>query len=151
MIGTIFLALVAISCGTAALLGSRDGRWIAFLYVLAIVGTHYARTLERSWAAPHVPVFVVDLALLIGLVAVALNSRRYWTIWMAGLHLLTVTSHVSVWYVGVFNPRAYFVMESLWAPIKLVVLLLGVLLDRRREYEDGIFTTSPSRPPHPPR
>lgn len=129
MIGTIFLALVAISCGTAALLGGRDGRWVASLYLLAIVGTHYAREAVPSWASPHLPVFIVDLALLVGLVAVALNSRRYWTIWIAGLHILTVTSHASVWFVGTFDPRVYFVLESVWSPFKLVILLVGVLMD----------------------
>lgn len=137
MIGLIFLMLVAASCGTAALLGGRDGRWIAFLYVLAIIGTHFARVARPSWASPHLPVFLVDLALLIGLVAVAMNSRRYWPIWIAGLHVLTVTSHASVWVVGSFDARAYFVLESVWAPVKLVILLIGVLLDWDRDGEAG--------------
>lgn len=133
MIGVLFLALVALSCGTATLIGGKDGRWIAFLYLLAIVGTHYARLAEPSWRNPHVPVFLVDTALLAGLVMVALTSRRYWPIWIAGLHLLTVASHASVWFAGAFNYRVYFVMESVWSPMKLVVLLLGVLMDQRRE------------------
>lgn len=137
MIGIIFLALVAVSCGTAALLGGRDGRWVAFLYLLAIVGTHYARRAVPSWASPHVPVFFVDLALLVGLVVVAMNSRRYWTIWIAGLHVLTVASHASVWFIGSFDARAYFVMESVWAPVKLVILLIGVLMDWSRAHERG--------------
>lgn len=135
MIGMIFLLLVAISCGAAVTIGGRDGRRVALLYLLAIIGTHYARAAVPSWASPHVPVLVVDLALLGGLVAVALNSRRYWTIWIAGLHLLTVASHASVWFVGSFDARAYFVLESVWAPVKLVILLLGVLLDWGRERE----------------
>lgn len=137
MIGIIFLVLVAVSCGTAALLGGRDGRRVAALYVLAIIGTHYARLATPSWTSPHVPVFVVDLTLLIGLVAVALASRRYWTIWIAGLHVLTVASHASVWVIGPFDARAYFVMESVWSPVKLVILLLGVLLDLERVGETG--------------
>ncbi|WP_242146956.1 hypothetical protein [Sphingomonas sp. BAUL-RG-20F-R05-02] len=135
MIGAIFLALAVACCGTAALLGGRDGRWVALLYGLAIVGTHYARLAVPTWASPHLPVFLVDLSLLVGLMAVALNSNRYWTIWIAGLHVLTVTSHASVWFVGSFDARAYFVMESVWSPVKLVILLLGVLLDWGRRHE----------------
>jgi hypothetical protein len=110
---------------------------VAFLYVMAIVGTHYARAAEPSWANPHVPVLLVDLALLIGLVTVALGSRRYWTIWMAGLHVLTVASHGSAWFLGSFDARAYFVLESVWSPVKLVVLLVGVLMDWGRIGEGG--------------
>lgn len=137
MIGSIFLTLMAVSCGAAALLGGRDGRWIAFLYVLAIVGTHYARLAVPSWGNPHLPVFLVDAGLLVGLVAVALTSRRYWPIWIAGLHVLTVTSHASVWLVGTFDARVYFVLESVWAPVKLVVLLIGVLMDWGADHDRG--------------
>lgn len=135
MIGIIFLALVAVSCGAAAVLGGRDGRRVAFLYVLAIIGTHYARLVEPSWASPHLPVFLVDLTLLMGLVTVALSSQRYWTIWIAGLHVLTVASHASVFFIGSFDARAYFVMESVWSPVKLVILLVGVLMDWGRGHE----------------
>lgn len=137
MIGIIFIALAAVSCGAAASLGGRDGRWVAFLYVLAIIGTHYARMVEPSWASPHLPVFLVDLALLVGLVTVALGSRRYWTIWIAGLHVLTVASHASVFFIGSFDARAYFVMESVWSPVKLVILLVGVLMDWGRDRDAG--------------
>lgn len=137
MIGTMFLILVAVSCGAAALLGGRDGRSVALLYVLALVGTHYARAAQQSWASPHLPVFMVDLALLTGLIAVAMASRRYWTIWLAGLHLLTVASHGSVWFLGSFDARAYFVLESVWSPVKLIVLLIGVLLDWGGILENG--------------
>jgi hypothetical protein len=135
MIGLIFMSLVALSCGVAALLGGRDGRWLALLYILAIIGTHYARLAVPSWGSTHLPVLLVDMALLVGLVAVALNSDRYWTIWVAGLHVLTVASHASVWFVGSFDPRAYFIMESIWSPLKLVVLLVGVLLDQGHIHE----------------
>lgn len=138
MIGLIFLILMAVSCGAAALLGGRDGRWIAFLYVSAVVGTHFARAAVPSWASPHLPVFLVDAGLLVGLVAVALTSHRYWPIWIAGLHVLTVTSHASVWLVGTFDARVYFVLESVWAPIKLVVLLIGVLMDWSADHDRSV-------------
>lgn len=129
MIGLLFIVLMVFSCGTAVLLGGRDGRWVASLYVLAVIGTHFARRTGDSWDSPHIPVLIVDAALLVGLLAVTLNSRRYWTIWITGLHLLTVASHAQAWAVGTFSYRAYFVMESVWSPIKLIILLIGVLLD----------------------
>jgi len=38
--------------------------------------------------------FAIDLALLVGLAAVALTSDRYWPIWLTTLHAYTVVAHL---------------------------------------------------------
>lgn len=131
----LFATLLAVSLLTAATLGGREGRWITCLYLLAMLGTHYARLLQPLWAQPQTPVFVVDFLLLVGLVLVALSSDRYWPIWIAGLHVLTVAAYFEALAAPAYGYRIYFVLESFWSIPKLLILLIGVLLDWERGRE----------------
>jgi hypothetical protein len=129
MIALLFRLLVVLSCGTAATLGGKDGRWIALSYIVAVVATHFAAPPGTSWDTAQTLVFAVDFALLAALFMIALNSDRYWPIWIAGFHLLTVASHVAAMVAQDFHYRIYFLMASVWSLPKLLVLLIGVLLD----------------------
>jgi hypothetical protein len=40
-----------------------------------------------------------------------------------------------VWFVGSFDALAYFAMESVWSPVKPMIVLLGALLDMGRRHE----------------
>ncbi|MGN6373959.1 MAG: hypothetical protein ACTHMG_00220 [Sphingomonas sp.] len=127
------IALIVLSCTVAFAFGRWEGKWIATFYVAAIVATHYARVIRPSWVSPNLPVAVVDVLLLVALYGVAINSRRYWPIWMTAFHVLTVAAHAQAWIVPAFPHKWYFVMESFWAIPKLLVLLIGVILDWEHE------------------
>lgn len=135
MIAPLFIALTIVSCGTAALLGGKDGRWIAFLYVIAVAATRVAFGINSHWSHPQIPVMMIDIALLIGLLAVTLNSRRYWPIWITAFHVLTVAAHFEALLVPAYGYRVYFLMESVWSVPKLIVLLFGVILDWEADRE----------------
>jgi hypothetical protein len=124
-----------LSCGVAALLGGREGKCIAGLYITAAFGTYFIRLIWPSWNHPHLQVFIIDTLLLLGLLAVTLNSRKYWPIWITGLHVLTVLAFFQALVAGVFGYRIYFALESVWSVPKLVILLIGVILDREAAYE----------------
>ena len=142
----LFAALVAIACGTAALLGGPAGRWTAFLYVSACLATTAASFVDWRWARPNYLVFVIDGALLVGLYVVALHSRRYWPLWLVGLHLLTVCAHLSAMLAPSYFFRVYFVLEVGWSLPKMGVLLLGVLIDWRRDRDGRSAGRTASRP-----
>jgi hypothetical protein len=129
----LFATLVAVACGTAALLGGTAGRWTALLYVTAYVSTTGASYVDWRWASPNYLVFAIDTVLLLGLYVVALRSRRYWPIWLAGLHVLTVCAHFSAMLAPALAFRVYFILEVVWSLPKMGVLLLGVLIDWRRD------------------
>jgi len=137
LIVILFATLLVVSLLIAATLGGHEGRWITCLYLLAMIGTHYARRFQPLWAEPQTPVFVVDTLLLVGLVVVALNSDRYWPIWLAGLHVLTVAAYFEALVVSDYGYRVYFILESFWSLPKLLILLVGVLLDWERGRERG--------------
>ncbi len=73
----------------------------------------------------------VDLGLLLGLYALALRSRRFFPIWMAGFHLIAVTTHLSTVLEPEITPRLYRAMESLWAIPITLAMVFGIALDRR--------------------
>jgi len=129
MISILFISLMLLSCGTAALLGGREGKCIAGLYIAAAFGTYFVRLIWPSWVHPHLQVFLVDLLLLIGLLTVTFTSRKYWPIWITGLHLLSVLAFFQAMVAGQFGYRIYFALESVWSLPKLVILLVGVLFD----------------------
>jgi len=131
MIGLLFWLLVALSCGHAVIFGGRDGRLAVALIMLASLLTIPATRMGRSWGETELAVLAVDLALLAGLYALMLRSRRYWPVWMAGFHLIAVVTHLSTMLVPAFAPRIYRSLESFWAIPVLLSMLLGVELDRR--------------------
>lgn len=132
----LFAVLVVAACGTAVGLGGNTGRWTALLYVTACLSTTAVYFINWNWARPNYLVAGVDTALLIGLYTVALRSRRYWPLWLCGLHLLTVCAHLSAIGAPQFAYRVYFVLEAGWSLPKMGVLLIGVLADWRRD-RDG--------------
>ncbi len=141
----LFTSLAVIACGTAALLGGPAGRWTAFLYLSACAATFGVSYVDWIWATPNYPVFAIDTALLVGLYAVALGSRRYWPLWLTGLHLLTVLAHVSAMLAPGYFFRLYFVLEVIWSLPKMAVLLIGVLIDWRRDRDEQPRHRPPGR------
>jgi hypothetical protein len=131
----VFVALVASACGVAALLGGAEGRWTAFLYTAALLTTRAADEYDRTWGTINVPIAVIDTALLVGFYVVALNSRRWWPLWITALQLLTVSAHLSAWLAPRYVFRAYFALAVIWSLPKMVILLIGVLVDWRRDHD----------------
>jgi len=132
MIGLLFWLLTFVGCAYAAALGGRDGRWAALLIIGASVLTIPATRLGSNWARTEYLILAVDLLLLIGLYVLALHSRRYFPIWMAGLHLIAVLTHISTLVAPHYAPQIYRALESLWAIPMTLCMMWGIHLDRRQ-------------------
>lgn len=131
MIGQLFWALTLLACGFVAVSGGRDGRWAVLLIICASLLTIPATRLGQQWARTEHLILAVDLALLVGLYALALRTRRHFPMWMAGFQLIAVTTHLSTFIAPAFTPAIYRAMESLWAVPITLSMVLGVALDRR--------------------
>ncbi len=135
----VFIAQVLMSCGVAALIGGWEGKWIAFLYLCAFGATRLIWLQpDFFWSDYHHIIALIDISLLVGLYAVALRSDRWWPIWIAGLHLLTVLSHIQAGLAPAFASRVFFALEVFWAPIKMLVLLLGALVDWKADHDASL-------------
>ncbi|WP_033919675.1 hypothetical protein [Sphingomonas sp. 37zxx] len=135
MIGLLFWLLTALSCLYAAVFGGRDGRWAAFLIILASLLTIPAAMFGGRYGRFELDVFLVDTSLLLGLYMLAMASRRWWPLWMTGFHLVAVTSHLSAAVATGFVADAYLAAASFWAIPMSIAMIVGVTLDHRATRE----------------
>lgn len=131
MVAQLFWILTLLACGYAAAFGERDGKWAALLIVAVSLLTIPAARLGHVWGSFEPGVFLVDTGLLLALYILVLRSRRWWPIWMAGFHLLAVTSHLGAWLSSSFLPDIYFAAASFSAIPVPVFMVVGIALDRR--------------------
>lgn len=136
LVALLFWSLTLLCCGFATIYGGRDGRLIAGFYVLACFATLAASLAQPDWHHTHYTVLAVDSALLVVLVRVALVSTRWFPVWFSGLHLVAVVSHFASIVVPGFAPKVYFLLQGFWSVPMLLILVFGVVLDRRAGITD---------------
>lgn len=131
MVDALFAILLFASCAYAWSAGGKEGRWTASTVVGAAVLSIPASLLDRGWSHTQLPVLGVDLLLLFALLAIALRSERFWPLWMAAFHMISVSTHVATIALPGLRPIIYFAMQSFWSLPLLLAMVVGILLDRR--------------------
>ena len=76
-------------------------------------------------ASVETGIFAVDVALLVGLGAIALFSDRFWPLWATGFHLVGVLTHGAVLAGTEVAPLAYAHALGLWSYLTLFSLAAG--------------------------
>jgi hypothetical protein len=127
----LFWLLVIGSCAYAAFFGGWEGRWFAIVYVSQTILTSLAWLIDQSWSNINLPTLGVDLLLLAALWFIAARSHRYWPLWVLGFHLITMSAHLASLFAGSVPFKAYFFLANLWAAPKLLVVIIGITIDRR--------------------
>lgn len=134
MISTLYWAL-SITCWLYAV---KHGGWAAFvafvMFVFMTMGTSFSvgDLAGRSvWTGINVPLFITDTAFFVGLYILALRCRKYWPIWMAGLQLMCVLSHLGPLIDPNSSPAIYRALESVWMIPEMATMVLGIAKDRR--------------------
>jgi hypothetical protein len=84
---------------------------------------------------------VIDAAVLIGFVAVALRSDRFWPLWVAGLQLTTSTAHLMKAIDESLLPIAYGAAIALWSYPILIILAIGTWRSHRRMHSQREFNS----------
>ena len=77
---------------------------------------------------------VVDLMVLASFLYVALQSDRFWPLWIAGLHVTTMIGHALKLMSGDMVPIAYAVALRFWAYPELIILAVAVWRHTRRTH-----------------
>ncbi|WP_310497677.1 hypothetical protein [Sandarakinorhabdus sp.] len=109
--------------------GGRDEKIAALGFLLATLATSLAN--QSQYAHTETGVLVVDLALLAGLLTLALRSDRFWPMWAAAFQLVGITVHVaSMTEQGDFA-WAYAVGLIFWSYPVLLALMAGTWLEAR--------------------
>lgn len=130
LVAVLFWTLIILCCGFAALYGGRSGRGVAAAVILAAAATALAPD-GNVWRATNLWVLAIDTLLLIAFVVIAMRSQRWFPIWSAGLQLVGVSFHLGSILAPDFSPNAYFLLQAFWAVPLLMMLVIGVALDRR--------------------
>ncbi len=126
----ILVWMLMVFCSVyAAVAGGTTGRIGAALNVGATLATYLVLEVD-TWSQTNLPVFMVDIAMLIALVWLALKSEAYWPIWAAGFHLITVLGHAATMISPDFRWPLYYYFHGMWAIFVQMAMVWGVTLDR---------------------
>ena len=134
----VYYAIALATCWFAFRHGGRPERLVAAAFLLAaIVSSVLAFSARPAFRSVDGALLSVDLALLAGLVAVAMFANRFWPIWISALHLLAITVHGVRAYDPTLVPWMYAAAISKIAYPMLAVLIVGTERHRRRRWSYG--------------
>jgi hypothetical protein len=140
MLVMVLVWILLVLCSLyAAVAGGTTGKIGAALNVGATVATYFAQKFA-AWTELHLPVLVIDLALLAALYGLALKSKVYWPMWAAGFHLITVGVHGATLIAPEFRSSVYYYVNGMWAIFVQMAMVWGITLDRIHNIEGRIAT-----------
>jgi hypothetical protein len=130
------LMAVATSCGVAMRWGGLDERLASLGFVLATLASQIWTMTD--YAHTETIVLMIDAALLVGLIVLALRSDRFWPMWAAAFQLVGTTVHfASMTETGDYK-WAYAVGLIFWSYPVLVALGVGTWLEGRHRRSQAL-------------
>lgn len=128
-----FWALLLLTCGYALWRGRSDERVAALACLLATIATRFVVSpLNVRYSGVETGLLLIDIAMLVTFVAIALRSERFWPLWIAGLQLTTSMSHLMKAIDFHLVPKAYGAAVALWSYPILLILAIGTWRGHRR-------------------
>lgn len=129
----IFYAILLISCGYALWRGRRDERIAAIVFLAAtVISVAGHLSFQIRYESVDVGEVLVDSAVLISVVLIALVSDRFWPLWIAGFQLVDSMAHLMK-VIDVRLPAwGYAIAERFWSYPILIVLFIGAWRQHRR-------------------
>ena len=124
----LFMLLLFGSCGYALWRGNRDARIVAATCLIAA----FASIPAAAYGSIETTVLIVDVLVLTSFLYVALQSDRFWPLWIAGLHVTTMIGHALKLMSGDLVPIAYAVALRFWAYPELIILAIAVWRHNQR-------------------
>jgi hypothetical protein len=128
-----FYFLLLASCGYALVKGGRPERQVAAMLVAATLLSKLAAWNELGhFVEFETRLFLIDVALLGGLGAIALTSDRYWPIWLTTLHAYTVVAHLGRLVVPDTIFHVYVVNSAITSHPVVLLVAVGTWRHRKR-------------------
>lgn len=146
MLGPFIFAPLLLAVSVYALWrGGADERFVAAICLGGTVATMLTVSpLGQRYQGIEEGIFLVDLAVLAGFVTVALRSRRFWPLWVAGLQLTTSIGHMLKGVNQDLLPQAYGAALQFWSYPILIILAVGTYRAHRRGRLERIPAGSPA-------
>jgi hypothetical protein len=138
MIFTILLVvMLTTACLIAVQWGGKEEQLVAAAFVVATLASNAANV--SLYSRTETGILFIDIALLAGLMVVALRSDRFWPMYATAFQLVAVTVHVaSMTEQGSFA-WAYAVALTFWTYPVLLALMAGTWLEARFRPDSGGF------------
>ena len=129
----IFIPLLVAVCFYAWWRGGPDERIVAATCLAGTAATLLAISpLRERYTGVEQGMMLVDLAVLAAFITVALRSKGFWPLWVAGLQLTTSIGHVLKGVDQDLLPRAYGAALQFWSYPILLILAVGTYRRHRR-------------------
>lgn len=130
----VFNAILLLVCGYAFRVGGAPERWTASVFVGGALATFLAPFYDvvHPFAQIEPVLLLVDAAVLVCLVAVALYADRYWPLYVSALHLIAIAIHGVKAIQPDLVPWMYAGASGKIAYPMLVLLAVGAWRHRRR-------------------
>lgn len=127
-----WIVLLAVSAYAFAR-GRRDERAAALVCIVATVATRFVHSeLTVRFARMEPGVMLVDILALFAFTAIALRSDRFWPLWVAGLQLTTIMSHLLKSVHLELMPYAYAAAARFWVYPIFLIIVIGTWRGQRR-------------------
>jgi len=129
----LYWSLLALTCGYALVYGRRDERVTALVCIIASVMMPFVLAPFASrYVGVETGAVIVDTGVLAIFIMVALRSDRFWPLWISGLQLTTMMSHVLKTIRFDLLPWAYGAAEHFWSYPILVIIAVATWRGQRR-------------------
>jgi hypothetical protein len=129
----LFWVLLVVSCGYALWRGRKYERIAALVFVTATILSIIGHSpLRGRYIELEASDLIVDSAVLVVVMTIALVSDRFWPLWAAGLQLVDSLSHVMKAIDADLVPTVYGAAERFWSYPILLILFIGAWRQHRR-------------------
>jgi hypothetical protein len=132
-----FWTLLLSVFGYALWHGRSDERMAAGVCLLASIATRFAISpLTERYSNVEIGLLLIDGAVLLAFVAIAIRSNRFWPLWIAGLQLTSSLSHLMKVVEVDLVPRAYAAAAVFWSYPILLIIVVGTWRAHQRGRQD---------------
>lgn len=129
-----FWTLLVSVLAYAFLRGGIEHKLASVGCLVATLATHLVRPASGDvYATVESGALWVDAALFALFLTIALRSNRFWPLWVAGFHLVTVASHGLRAIRLDLIPTVYAVAAQFWSYPVLLVIAVAIWRAHRRE------------------
>jgi hypothetical protein len=134
----LYWSMLIVICGFAL---SRGRRYERVAAGICLAGSVLTLLVHGLFGVDYVKVassdMIIDFAVLGGFVLIALQSDRFWPLWIAGFQLTSSIAHLLKAVDDTLIPQAYAAAERFWSYPILLFLALGTWRQYRRMQREG--------------
>lgn len=129
----VYLFLLISCAGYALWRGRGDERVAAAVCLLATALSHVIlHSPVGRFQQLETGILAIDVLALLGFVAIALWSQRFWPLWVAGFQLTSLLAHFARVSKIDLVPVAYAAAERFWSYPILIIIAVGAWRQHRR-------------------